>query len=377
MGRLSIIGGSVIDPAADGIARRDLFVEDGRLVDALSGPSERSIDATGAYVAPGFIDLHTHVFSHSLFGTGRVPADRIGLEQGVACVVDAGSAGAPTIDGFHEFVIRTQRTPVFAFINIGSPGLPGLGGGHASRPELCHLEGTVRAFDRYGDWLVGVKVLASQSHTGSFGLEAVKLARKAAELVNRPLMLHIGNAPPLIDDVLDLLRPGDIVTHTYHGKIGGVLGYQDRVIPAFREAVARGVIVDLGHGRSSFSFRVCEAALAQGMPLHCVSTDLHRANLDRYAVSLARTMSKVRLLGFDLAQTVRAVTRAPADAIGISRQGFGALRSGDPARVTLFREVSEQWRVEDAEGDVREAPSRIETLGVLLGETYHERSAPL
>jgi dihydroorotase len=367
----------VIDPDSPRIESRSIHVENGRIVDELSGRADQIIDATGAYVAPGFIDLHTHVFSHSLFGHSRIAADRIGIRQGVACVVDAGSSGAVTIDAFDEFVIRTQRTRVFAFINIGSPGLPNLGGGHASRPELCDLEGTVRAFERHPDWLVGVKVLASQSHTGSFGLEAVKLARKAAELVNRPLMLHIGNAPPVIDDVLDLLRPGDIVTHAYHGKIGGVLGYRDQVIPAFREAVDRGVVVDLGHGRASFSFRVCEAALEQGMPLNCISTDLHRGNLERYAVSLARTMTKVRMLGCSLPEVVRAVTLAPAQAIGIEGYGFGTLEPGAPAHVTVFREEETPWQLEDSEGEVRESPTRITTLGVLVGEDYHVCSAEL
>jgi dihydroorotase len=375
--RICIRGGRVIDPESGSVTSRSLFVENGRLVDELSGPADQHVDADGAYVAPGFVDLHTHVFSHSLFGNSRVNADRIGIRQGVACVVDAGSSGAATIDGFETFVIRTQRTRVFAFINIGSPGLPNLGGGHASRPELCDLDGTVRAFERHPDWLIGVKVLASQSHTGSFGLEAVKLARKAAQLVNKPLMLHIGNAPPVIDDVLDLLRPGDIVTHAYHGKIGGVLGYRDQIIPAFREAVDRGVVVDLGHGRSSFSFRVCEAALEQGMPLHCISTDLHKGNLERYAVSLARTMTKMRLLGCSLIDVVRAVTLAPAQAIGIEGYGFGTLRTGAPAHLTVFREQDLPWQLEDAEGDVREAPSRLTTLGVLMGDDYFVTDAEL
>jgi hypothetical protein len=140
---------------------------------------------------------------------------RIGIAQGVACCVDAGSFGANMVDAFPTFVHATQTTRAYGLINIGSPGLPNLGGGHASRPELCDLPGVVRAFDRHGDWLLGVKVLASASHTGAFGEQAVKLARKAAELVDRPLMLHIGNAPPVVDDVLDLLRPGDIVTHMF------------------------------------------------------------------------------------------------------------------------------------------------------------------
>ena len=376
MTTLKLSGGQVFDVDAGTIGAADVHIEDGIVVDALAGEADQVIDLGGAYVAPGFIDLHTHVFSHPLFATSRLEADRIGVEQGVACVVDAGSSGAATIDAFERFVRKTQTTAAFAFINIGSPGLPNLGGGHASRPELCDLPGTVRAFERH-DWLVGVKVLASASHTGSFGLEAVKLARKAAELVDRPLMLHVGNAPPLIDDVLDLLRPGDIVTHTYHGKIGGVLGYADAVIPAFREAVERGVVVDIGHGRSSFCFRVCETALAQGMPVHTISSDLHRGNVDRYAVSLARTMTKLRALGMPLMDVVRAVTKNPATAVGLDRRGFGTIRPGQRACLTVFDERDEPMDIEDATGDKRQAPSRIETRGVVLGDRYYERTQPL
>jgi len=377
MGRIAVVGGTVLNPETGTAARADLVVENGVLVDGEPDSGAERVDAAGCFVCPGFIDLHTHVFNHPEFGAGRVPADRIGVDQGVAVVVDAGSSGAATIDAFPEVVLESQATKVFAFINIGSPGLPDLGGGHASRPDLCDLDGVVKAFDRHGDWLVGVKVLASQSHTGSFGLEAVKLARKAAELVGKPLMLHVGNAPPVIDDVLDLLRPGDIVTHTYHGKVGGVLGYRDQIIPAFAEAVARGVIVDLGHGRSSFSFRVCELAFEQGMPLHTISSDLHRGNLERYAVSLSRTMTKLRLLGLSLAEVVEKVTLGPARAIGIDRLGFGVLSPGRSRALTVFREREAELEVEDAEGAVRSADRIVEPLGVVLDGCYHPLAAPV
>ena len=376
MTTITITNGQVIDVESGEIAERDVHVADGLVVDAVDAPAAMRIDARRAFVAPGFIDLHTHVFSHPLFETSRLEADRIGIEQGVACVVDAGSSGAATIDAFPRFVHETQATPTYAFVNIGSPGLPNVGGGHASRPDLCDLPGTVAALERH-DWLVGVKVLASASHTGSFGLEAVKLARKAAELSGRPLMLHVGNPPPLIDDVLDLLRPGDIVTHTYHGKVGGVLGYRDAVIPAFRDAVARGVVVDIGHGRSSFSFRVCEAALDQGMPVHTISSDLHRGNVDRYAVSLARTMTKLALLGVPFLEVVRAVTKRPAETVGLDRLGFGRIAAGHPAYLTVFDLVDGAFEVEDATGESRTASRRFETRGVVVGDTYHERTQPL
>ena len=383
MGATLVKNGELIDPETGEVAPADVLIEGNRIdrigvpgsfADAEATASE--IDASGCHIAPGFIDLHTHVFNHPLFQNTRLNADRIGVGQGVACVVDAGSSGAGTIDAFPRFVHDTQATKVFAFVNIGSPGLPGLGGGHASRPELCDLPGVVDACGRH-DWIVGVKVLASASHTGAFGLEAVKLARKAAELAGKPLMLHIGNAPPVIDDVLALLRAGDIVTHTYHGKLGGVLGYGDLVLPAFRDAVERGVIVDLGHGRSSFSFRVCRTALEAGMPVHTISTDLHRGNVERYAVSLSRTMTKLLALGMPWLEVVRGVTLNPARAVGLDALGYGTIREGGPAHLTLFRTLDEPLTLEDALGETLQAERQIETVGVMVDGVHYPRTEAL
>ncbi len=365
-----IRGGTLVDVEAGSLESADVLIREGRIagigqVEADEGAEV--YDASGCYVCPGLVDAHTHVFR-------RLEADRIGVRQGVACVVDAGSAGANRIDLFPEQVHQTQATPTYAMINIGSPGESGIEGGHASRPELLSLDGVVKAFERHGDWLLGVKVLASASHTGSFGLEATKIARKAAELVDRPLMVHIGNAPPLVDDVLALLRRGDVVTHTYHGKVGGVLGHGDRVIPAFREAVARGAVVDVGHGRSSFSFRTCEKALSQGLPVHSISTDLHAGSLEFPVVSLARTMTKLMALGLSLVDVVRAATLAPAVALGLDERGFGRLAEGRPAHVSVFRLREEPIELEDSEGAVWKAETWIEPTCVFVAGERHDRS---
>jgi dihydroorotase len=364
-----IKGGKVYDHTTHQFLIQDVLVEDdlvSRIATAIDTSADDIIDAVGMYVAPGFIDLHCHIFDHPLFRTSRLTADRIGINQGVACLIDTGSAGPTTIDAFKEFVIDTQETAAFALCNVGSPGLPGIAGGHSATPELISLAGTVKAIERNPDWILGVKVLASSSHTGLMGIEAVKIGRKAAELSGTPLMVHIGNAPPVIDEILELLRPGDIVTHAYHGKIGGVLGYNGKVIPQFEAAVARGVIVDIAHGRSSFSFDTCARAMDQGMPVHTISSDLHMGNINRYVVSLARTMSKFRLLGLTLEEVVRAVTLTPARALGLERFGFGTLEAGKPANITLFHESSKAVDVEDAEGQVRTTRHWIEPVLVMV-----------
>jgi dihydroorotase len=377
-----IRGGRLYDSERRAFGTGDVLIDGARIaalgrVDPGLSAGATIVDATSSYVSAGFIDSHTHIFAHPLFRTARLNADRIGVQQGVACCVDAGSFGANTVDAFPEFVHKTQSTRAYAFINIGSPGLPNVGGGHSSRPDLCDLPGVVKAFDRHGDWLVGVKVLASASHTESFGEQAVKLALKAAELVDRPLMLHIGNAPPVIDDVLERLRPGDIITHTYHGKVGGVLTYKDKVLPAFRAAIERGVWADIGHGQASFSFRTCERALAQGMPVHTISSDLHAGNVDRYAISLARTMSKLLALGLTLEDVVQAVTATPAKMLRLDQFGFGRLAVGGPAHVTIFDVDDEPRELEDAEREKRKVERWIVPTAVYVDGVRHERSAGL
>ena len=371
-----INGGQVYDPSSHKFSQRDICVTNG-LISEHPGPGQDAdviIDAQDHYVTPGLIDLHCHIFDHPLHETSRLAADRIGVRQGVTCLLDTGSAGAATIDAFKDFVIETQETHTFALCNIGSPGLPGVLGGHSATPELVSLARTVRAVERNREFVLGIKVLASSSHTGLMGIEAVKMAKKAAELTDTPLMVHIGNAPPVIEEILELLRPGDILTHAYHGKIGGVLGHKHQVIPEFKAAVERGVYIDIAHGRSSFSFKTCETALAQGMPVHTISSDLHRGNIDRTVVSLARTMTKFRMLGLSLEDVVRATTLTPAVAIGLDAHGFGKLETGKPANITLFRELDVEREVEDAEGEVRKTETWIEPVAAIIGDTCHKSS---
>ncbi|MFP6808844.1 MAG: amidohydrolase/deacetylase family metallohydrolase [Pseudomonadales bacterium] len=364
--------GWVFDHNCNDFVETDVLVEGtkvtniGKKLDA-----DTTINARGMYVTPGLIDMHCHIYHHPLFKTSRLKADRIGIAQGVACLVDTGSAGPGTIDAFKEFVIDTQHTAAYALCNVGSPGLPGIEGGHSARPELISLSGTVKAIERNPEWILGVKVLASSSHTGLMAMEAVKIGRKAADLTATPLMVHLGNAPPVIEDILELMRPGDIVTHAYHGKVGGVLGYKGKVIPEFKAAVERGVIIDIAHGRSSFSFETCEKALDQGMPVHTISSDLHMGNIDRYVVSLARTMSKFRALGLSLAQVVAATTVTPASALRLDSRGFGTIEEGKDANISIFRETSDERDVEDSEGIIRRTKNWIEPVySMVRGEVF-------
>ena len=61
---LMIKGGRVLDPATETDKIADVYVEDGivkKIGTKLKDEARQTIDATGMYVMPGFIDMHVHL----------------------------------------------------------------------------------------------------------------------------------------------------------------------------------------------------------------------------------------------------------------------------------------------------------------------------
>lgn len=107
---VGIIGGTLLDPAQQLYGRYDIAMAGGRVatVEPAINPGlcRSVVDATGQLVVPGLIDVHVHVFEGvSHYG---VNADATCLSRGATMVVDAGSAGADTFDGFRQYVIETS-----------------------------------------------------------------------------------------------------------------------------------------------------------------------------------------------------------------------------------------------------------------------------
>ena len=344
---LVIRGARVIDPAQGLDGPADIAITGDRIaaVGRLDGAAAQTLDASGLAASAGWIDLHAHV-AYRLGRTGVHPDRDAGLARGVTTVVDAGSCGAGLFEAMVEYVMRPAATRVLAFLNVSLLPIPGPRHGVW---ENFDQKQTLAAAQRHAGSVVGIKVLASRTHVGALGLTPVSLAVQAARLAGTRLMCHIGNAPPVIDDVLALLASGDIVTHCWHGKPGGLLDRDGRPIRAARAAADRGVLFDIGHGSESFSFETARRALEAGLPLHTISTDLHSRNVERPVRDLATTMAKFLHLGLDLSRVIAAVTAGPAAALGLERE-LGTLRPGAPADVTVFRLRRSSIELHDSEG---------------------------
>jgi len=163
-------------------------------------------------------------------------------------------------------------------------------------------------------------------------------------------MVHPGNTPIGLGEILGALRPGDVLTHCFHGREEGVLDADGRVRLEVRRAADRGVILDVGHGRGSFSFAVARRALADGLRPHTISSDLHVYNVRGPLFDLVTTMSKFLALGLTLPEVIGMTTEAPARALA-ETANLGTLRPGAAADVTMLRLESGSVALTDSSGD--------------------------
>jgi dihydroorotase len=365
---LLIKGGEVVDPGGGYGGVLDVAVKRNRIAavdrDIPAESAFRVIDATGQIVTPGLIDLHAHVF-HGVTYWGVRP-DPVASRTGVTTWIDAGSAGAMTIQGLRDFVVTPSSVRIYAFMNISYIGL--VGPDHElMNLAYCDVDvfREVLAFHR--DLVIGVKVRMMSSTVGENGVEPLARARQAADECELPLMMHIGYAPPEIDDCLPFLKAGDMLTHCYTGFSMRILDEHGQLRDSAKRALDAGVILDLGHGTGAFWFDVAEAAVSQGYKPDVISTDIHQLSIDGPMYDLPTCMSKCLYLGLSLEEVVRAATVRPAEVLGLGKE-LGTLQPGSLADVALFELEQGTFRFYDINMEMREGRERLRnTLTIVDG----------
>ncbi len=365
---LLIKGGEVLDPGAGLSGRFDVAIDGGRVAaveaDIPAEAAGRTIDAAGRLVTPGLVDLHTHIYPGVTYWGIR--PDPVAAISGVTTWVDAGSAGAYNLPGFREYLDRTSRVRAYGFLNISSIGLvaPAL---ELSSMAFCDVDLCVQLARLNADFVRGVKVRMGAGTSGDYLLEPLHRALAAAQALDLPLMVHIGAAPPEIDEIVALLRPGDLLTHSFTGNTMRLTGQDGRTREAVRQALDRGVLLDMGHGGGGFSFEVAEALASQGVLPHVISTDLHQASLWGPVYDLPTCMEKALALGMSLPDVVRAATETPARVLRLDGQ-IGTLRPGARADVALFQVETGAFPLVDARRVERTGTTRLRcTLTLLEG----------
>ncbi|GAA4454927.1 amidohydrolase/deacetylase family metallohydrolase [Phytohabitans houttuyneae] len=352
---LLLAGGRVIDVGGGHVGRYDVAVRGGRISAVASAlpphDAREVVDVTGCLVAPGLVDLHTHVHPGATYW--GIHPDPVAWHSGVTTWVDAGSAGAWGIDALRA-AADAYRVRVRALLNVSALGLTGRTG-ESTDLEHVDVDAALDAVARHPDLVVGVKVRIDRETVGANGLRPLERALQVAGAAGLPVMVHVAAGPPGPADVLPLLRPGDILTHCASGVAATGAG------PVVRAAYERGVLLDIGHGAGGFAFDVLEQQLAAGLAPHTVSTDLHVRCRYGPVFDLPTTMAKLRAAGMALEDVVAAATVTPAAALRLPG-GVGTLAVGAPADVAVFAVESGPYPVVDAHGQVRQAPERLRNL---------------
>ena len=375
---LVIKGGEVIDPSQNLRARRDVAIRYAKLA-ALEPeiPGEQAtyvLPADGKLVLPGLVDMHVHVFPEaSALG---LPADELVPLTATTTCVSAGDAGGNNFSGFKHWVIDQSRSRIFAFVHISNIGLAGFPVGEMFNIDYAQVELAAKTVAENPDVAIGLKVRESENVVGGNGLEPLRRAIQAAEMAGTGarVMCHIGGAPGDLSDLLDLLRPGDILTHTYSGAGNNVV--QDgKVLPAALEAKRRGVLIDVGHGGGSFDYTVAEPAIDQGLTPDTLGSDIHAVSANTPGMPfMPWLMSKFLNMGFSLEEVIGLATVNPARVIDRVEK-LGTLEIGAPGDVSILELVEEpvtfvDTRENERQGDRYLKPVTAVVAGVPFGRPF-------
>ena len=376
---LVVRGGQIIDPSQKLNGKFDLGIKHGKVAAiAPSIPIEKgaqSIDATGKLVVPGLIDLHAHTYAQgSAIG---IPADELAFLTGTTTFVSAGDAGGNNFSAFRRFVAAQAHSRMYAFIHISSIGLAGFPVGEMLNLDYANIDLAAKVLAENADIALGIKVRETLEIVGANGIEPLRRARMAAErsgVKGARVMCHIGNAPGDLSVLLDLLRPGDILTHAFSAA-GNNTVQNGKLIGAALEAKKRGVIIDVGHGGASFSYEVAEAAIAQGLTPDTISSDLHAYSGNSAGNPLLpNVMSKFLNMGFSLDQVIAMTTNRPGAIIN-RLDKLGTLMVGAPADVSVLQLVDGPVEFVDTmkvtrKGDKTLKPVQVVRNGIPLGKPF-------
>ena len=365
---LLIKGGRVIDTESGFNGRMDVAVKSGRIAtvdkNIPPGSAHKIIEAADRIVTPGLIDLHSHIYKGVTFW--GIDADSLGSRTGVTTWIDAGSAGAYTLSGFRDFVVKPSKVRIYSMLNISAIGLVP-SNYELTRLEWCDVDLFKQITNMNRDLVLGLKVRMGIPMAGELGIQPLKRARLASDICGFPMMVHIAWSPPPLKDVIALMKPGDILTHCFTGLSMRIVDEHGSLHDFVKRAWDSGVVMDIGHGTGSFSYKTAEAILESGYLPDVISTDSHLMSVNGPMFDLPTCMSKFLHLGMSLPQVIRAVTYCPAKVLGLDKE-LGTLRPGAIADISLFKISRGRFLLYDTLMNVREAKELlVNTMTIING----------
>ena len=373
-------GGQVIDPGQNLNGLMDVAVKDGKIV-AIGesvGDAKETINVAGRIVIPGMIDTHAHVFQH-IGGPFGLNADLVGVQSGVTTLVDQGGPSSMTFAGFRHYIVEPADTNVVAFISAYVVG--GLEGHYYTElysPDGVDVAATVRVINANRDLAKGIKAHAEIGGFARWGFKVIEMAKDISTQSGLPIYIHLGQLWPLPDDpnqeidpdivipeVVKMLAPGDILAHPFTRHPGGFVDTKGNLHPSVREALDKGIKVDVGHG-SHFSFDMAKKVLEAGVVPHTLGADMHgyntkvpepdKAKQDEHLFSgdvkfsMTHAMTELVALGMPLDDVIATATSNAAAMLNMTDE-IGTMKPGMVADITVLADERGKWVLRDNSGD--------------------------
>ncbi len=359
---LLIQNGRVIDPVSGRDGTGSVAVHNGKIVSAeglTPADAVETVDASGCFVTPGFIDFHAHIFTDGC-ERGVYPEPAY-FPFGVTTAVDGGSAGVANYASFFNSVITPSKVRILSYLNICSLGLGTYSYQENINPATVNQEKIGFFLEKYRDNIRALKVRQTRNISGEYGLEPLRLTRKLADEFGVPVVVHVTDSPGEVRETLDLLRAGDIFCHVYHGKGKTILGQDGKVLPEVRAARERGVLFDAAHGGNQFSNQVARAAMDQGFLPDFISSDISLKTMYRAPLySMGKVMSKYLNMGMPPETLFAIVIRNAAQWLR-GGDGFGSLKVGACADIAVTRIIEKETDFEDSHGNFLSGSKLLKT----------------
>src|SRR5262245_46103746 len=375
---LILKGGRIIDPSQRLDAVADIGFAGGKVVaigpDLAADIGTEVLDVSSHIVTPGLIDLHTHVYWG---GTSLgVDAEEFCRTSGVTTCIDTGSAGPGNFAGFRRHVIERSAVRILAYLHVSFAGIFAFSKtvmvGESEELRLMAPSEAVAVADANRDVIVGIKVRVGRGASGRSGTASLDIALQAAREAGMPLMCHIDFPPPSYEEVLERLRPGDVLTHAFRPFPNAPIDHQGKIKEAVLRARARGVRFDIGHGKGSFAFKTARGMLANGFYPDTISSDVHALCINGPAFDQVTTLSKFLCMGMPLRDVIAATTVNAA--MALKRPELGTLKVGSIGDATILSVKSGEFDYVDVTGEHMTGDKRIFSEGVVIaGRWWHPR----
>lgn len=357
--RIKVSNARYYDPNIKEFIDRDFYIEDGLLKESFDNKETFiEFDASDLITLPGLFDLHTHALPY--IASIGMECDVVGVNNGSAIICDAGSCGS---NDFNEFLKYSENSisDTYSFINYSSIGLS-KNGKELSKLEYLDDYALEEVILKHKDKIKGIKLRASKSVTGDLDMVPLIKGKEFAKKMGLAVMVHVGNYPPRLEDVLAILDKGDIVTHCFHGKDGGILDSDGKVKDIVRRKYDEGILFDVGHGAASFSFDVATKAIKEGIIPYTISSDIHLRNYHSKVFDLCDVMNKMLVCGMDEKDIFDSVTIHPREIV---------LRSctyevNKPIELSFIRKIDKSKILCDADGNCKEITSYYKNEMIIM-----------